>query len=220
MKTIYTAILVGILACLFVAGTAVATSGPPATGKGVEPLLVAGNPTCMEYSGSSDWSEIRIEEPFASGTYTSTDLLLTVTVTVTLTKEEDEAIAFDFVSAEISERNIPLVVVKARSDAHIYDYRVSPLNDPVGAIEPGDGDTGLYSVANSSPPPTYFGISHALFCYPVLPTAVKLTHFGETTTGVSPVSLLPVAGLLLLTLGVIIGPLVIGRHLRPDKHPA
>jgi uncharacterized repeat protein (TIGR01451 family) len=140
------------------AGTTVTTSsqiqtttandpGPP-SGDGVQPSVVAGNPTCSSVMGSGDFSLEVKQDPPTSGTISLSQDGKTGTLTITVNgtaKTMAFSVTGDFVATG--------VIVKGGPNANFFDYR--PDGD--------DADTGLHAPINPMNG-GFYGLSHFVFC--------------------------------------------------------
>ncbi|MET1012263.1 MAG: CARDB domain-containing protein [Actinomycetota bacterium] len=126
---------------------AVDTPGPP-SGDGVQPILKAGNPDCLDVMISAEFLFERKQEPPRDATISLTNGALSGTLVVAV-NEGAQTFRFtltgDFVAAG--------VIVKGGSNANFYDYR------PDGNA----ADTGLHAPVNPSNG-KFYGLSHISFC--------------------------------------------------------
>jgi len=128
--------------------------GKPAEAASVEPVFVAGNPTCEDLGYANGFKV----DPPNSGTYHLPDGINTVTVTTA------DGVYFDWSST----LGMDAVIVKGGPNANAYVY------DPPTERK---SDTGLHSPINpnnSNP----FGLSHIEFCYDY---EVDVTKTAETS---------------------------------------
>jgi hypothetical protein len=126
---------------------AVDTPGPP-SGDGVQPILKAGNPDCLDVMISAEFLFERKQDPPRDATISLTNGALSGTLVVAV-NEGAQTFRFtltgDFVAAG--------VIVKGGSNANFYDYR------PDGNA----ADTGLHAPVNPSNG-KFYGLSHISFC--------------------------------------------------------
>ena len=110
----------------------------------VDPVIVAGNPTCADLG--SGLHELKVDPPKA-GTYTSADGAFTVTVTT-------DGKSFDFSVAD--DELVELAFAKGGDQGgNLYDYSPTGINADTGLIAPTTGD-GMGDNAE---------LSHITFCY-------------------------------------------------------
>jgi hypothetical protein len=121
--------------------------GPP-SGDGVQPIGVAGNPTCLNVMSASDFSFEQKQDPPQDATIALSHDGLTGTLTISV-NEEAQTVDFSFTGDFVAAG----VIVKAGSDADFYDYR------PDGNAS----DTGLHGPVNPMNG-KFFGLSHLSFC--------------------------------------------------------
>ena len=135
--------------------TAAADTAGPASGAGVQPTYLPGNPTC----GGLYPNEIKIE-PVRSGTYTQTFTSaggsFTASVTISV---NGGAQTFSFSGATPP---VGAVVVKGGPNANLYEY-------PGGAT----ADSGLHAPVNGIDG-NYYGLSHISFCFPPFKPDVEI----------------------------------------------
>ncbi|HET7272538.1 MAG TPA: hypothetical protein VFI90_15805, partial [Rubrobacter sp.] len=117
-----------------------------ASGDGIQPTLIQGNPDCSDISGGP-YRELKVDNvngPF-NGTYTSNDGLLTVTISNSTSQYFDWS----------SNMGVDAVIVKGgdAGDSYVYD---PPKEDTA--------DTDLHPPVNPNNGELY-GISHVSFCY-------------------------------------------------------
>jgi hypothetical protein len=124
-----------------------------ASGNGVEPTRVEGNPTCEDLGYETGFKPQKDgADATESGTYSNGYLTVTMTVTDGTTIDWSSNVGVD------------AVIVKAGSAANVYAY-----DPPAESF----GDTGLVTPDNSSGSPA--GLSHIVFCYDVETAFEELT---------------------------------------------
>jgi hypothetical protein len=127
-----------------------------ASSASVEPLFVAGNPTCADlgYGGS-----LKVDPP-SSGQHSGGGLTVTVTI---------DGASFDWSSSTIA---VDAVIVKGGPNANVYVY--SPA---------ATSDTDLHAPINAANGQPY-GLSHIEFCF--TPGGPTTTTTSSTTTTTAP----------------------------------
>jgi Domain of unknown function DUF11 len=128
------------------ADTTQADTPGPASGDGVQPVLVLGNPSCADQMPGAFLFERKIE-PVRDGTFqlSSGDLTGTLTVSV---NEGAQTFGFAFSGDFVALG----VIVKGGPNANFYNY-------PGGNA----ADTGLHSPVNPNNG-NFYGLSHITFC--------------------------------------------------------
>jgi hypothetical protein len=130
--------------------TATASTGTPgpASGDGVQPIFVAGNPSCLDVMAATQFLFERKQQPPQDATINLTFGGLSGTLVVVV-NESAQTFSFtltgDFVAAG--------VIVKGGSNANFYDYR------PDGNA----ADTRLHAPVNPMNG-KFYGLSHISFC--------------------------------------------------------
>jgi hypothetical protein len=119
------------------------TAGAPSA-QGVQPVLVAGNPTC-----AANQKALKVDPP-RDGQYT--DGFLTVDVTFTTDGVEPEPRFLSWTS----NIGVDSVIVKGSNNANVYTYNPEDT-----------GDSGLHAPVQANN--KLAGISHVTFCYDVEP---------------------------------------------------
>jgi plastocyanin/uncharacterized cupin superfamily protein len=144
LLVVLSVMILGFSGVVYVASPAGADAPHPlpppgaASGDGIQPVVVAGNPECEDLGYPS---EAKIESP-ATGTYAFSGFSISITVSNPM----GPTFAFS------STRAFLAVIVKGGSNANVFTYPV-----------PGDtADTALHSPLNGA---TYYGLSHISFCY-------------------------------------------------------
>jgi hypothetical protein len=132
------ALLVAFVAAGSPAFGGAVTPGDP-SGNGVQPVVVAGNPTCSDVAPGT--TELKMDPPVSGQ---QSDGTLTVDVTL-------NGAFFDWTS----NIGVNAVIAKGGPNANLYTY------DP-----PSTGDTLLHAPLNGAEP---FGLSHIVFCYGLAP---------------------------------------------------
>ncbi len=143
-RTLALAALAGTAAIL-VASAGAQVAGPP-SGDGVQPVFVAGNPTCGDLDPNT--AELRVE-PVADGTYTDGTLIVTIDV-----RDTASGPVVDFTS----NIGVDSVFVKGGPNGNFYNYQ-----DTIGENK---DDTNLHAPVNEENN-EFFGLSHVSFCYDV-----------------------------------------------------
>lgn len=117
----------------------------------VEPVLVAGNPSCADLVPGT--TELKIE-PVADGSYSDGTLSVTIDVRDTASGQ-----VFDFTA----NMGVDAVIVKGGTDANLYSYNPEATSD-----------TELHAPVNASNN-LYYDLSHISFCYHVEPPTSTAT---------------------------------------------
>jgi uncharacterized repeat protein (TIGR01451 family) len=129
--------------------TATQTDEPgPASGDGVQPSLIPGNPTCTDAMGEGAFLFSTKVEPVTDTTVQLSNDGMTGTLTVDV-NEGAQTVSFTFSGDFVALG----VIVKGGNNANFYDYR--PDGDP--------HDTGLHSPVNPMNG-KFYGLSHLEFC--------------------------------------------------------
>jgi LPXTG-motif cell wall-anchored protein len=137
-------------------------SGAQETGATTSSSLVEDNPTCADLAPEgTTWTELKVEEPVADGTFTDGTLSVTIDVTDT-----DDGPVFSWTS----NIGVDAVFVKGGPGGLLYVY------DPEST-----GDTGLHAPVNPQNG-KFFGLSHLSFCYDEDQGTTTTTEKETTTT--------------------------------------
>lgn len=159
-----------LLCALLVAPVVQAQTPGPPSGNGVQPVVVAGNPDCIDLGYDFGWKPQ--PEPPPSGTYAFPDGLNTLDLV-------SDGLYFDWTST----LGLDAVIVKAGPNANVYTY-----------VPESFGDTSLHGPINPSNDQP-FAISHIEVCYDYevdvaksAETTFTRTWSWEITKSVSPAS--------------------------------
>jgi hypothetical protein len=172
--SVLTVALALVLALLFGAfalfGNKLASAADPitdpgaASGDGVEPMLVQGNPTCADLAKPEESFLEHKVEPVVNGSYPSSNGYLTATISDI--HDDGNGPLFNWSST----RGVDKVIVKGGPAADAFVY-----------IPEDTADSSLHAPVNPENG-TYFGLSHVSFCYHVKPQVSKTANTTFTRT--------------------------------------
>lgn len=145
-----------LIACAAVGFQTAQSAAGDASGQGVQPMEVDGNPTCSDLLGIPDLQELKVE-PVADGTYSDGDLTVMIEV-----QEGAKTFSWDQGDSSIIMQG---VFVKGGPGGNLYEYYADGLLV--------SSDTGLHSPVGKNG--RYAGLSHISFCYTPGAPEIKIT---------------------------------------------
>lgn len=156
-----------ILASALLSFQTVQGAAGDASGEGVQPVEIDGNPTCSDLLGVPDLREYKLE-PVVDGTFSDGDLTVMVEV-----QEGAKTFSWDQGDSGIIMQGI---FVKGGPNGNLYEYYTDGLLV--------SSDTGLHApVGNNG---RYYGLSHISFCYTPGAPEIEITKtctFGDVVDG-------------------------------------